>query len=418
VTSFTANGTYGSGSVLTLKVAFSEPVVVDVTGGTPRLQLALGSGVPAIYAGGSGTASLSFTYAVVDGDSSTDLDYTATTALSANGGTIKDAAGNTAVLTLVSPGTAGSLAANAALVIDTVGPVVTGVDSSALDGIYGVGAILPIVVTFDKAVVVTGTPQLTLETGLSDAVVNYNGGTGSKSLTFTYTVAAGQVSTDLEYDGISALGLNGGTIKSSTGNVASTSLPTPGTTGSLSVNRNLVIDTAADTVAPTVVSVDNVTSDGSYAVGDTITISVKFSERVSVSGAPFVVLNDIGSSHTTPQADYAGGSGTDTLTFDYLVLDGHTTDHLDYAGTNSLRLNGGTIGDVTNAAVLTLPAPGAVGSLAANSAIAIDPQPTGGKPPPDTAITTESNSGGCGLGGGAALIAGLALFLRGRRRLP
>ena len=53
-----------------------------------------------------------------------------------------------------------------------------------------------ITVTFSEAVTVTGTPQLTLETGSSDAVVNYYGGT---TLTFNYTVASGHASTDLDY---------------------------------------------------------------------------------------------------------------------------------------------------------------------------------------------------------------------------
>ena len=36
-----------------------------------------------------------------------------------------------------------------------------------------------------------GTPQLTLETGGSDAVVDYSSGTGSNTLTFNYTIGAG-----------------------------------------------------------------------------------------------------------------------------------------------------------------------------------------------------------------------------------
>lgn len=47
--------------------------------------------------------------------------------------------------------------------------------------------------------------------------------------------------------------------------------------------------------------------------------------------------------------------------------------HLDYASTVSLQLTGGTLCDATgNDATLTLPAPGASGSLAANTQIAVD----------------------------------------------
>ena len=43
---------------------------------------------------------------------------------------------------------------------------------------YKVGE-FPIIVTFDDNVTVAGVPQITLETGTSDAVVNYASGTGS-----------------------------------------------------------------------------------------------------------------------------------------------------------------------------------------------------------------------------------------------
>ena len=56
------------------------------------------------------------------GDSSADLDYVDENSLSLNGGSIKDAAGNDAILTLPTPGTSGSLSANKALVIDTTAP--------------------------------------------------------------------------------------------------------------------------------------------------------------------------------------------------------------------------------------------------------------------------------------------------------
>ena len=45
----------------------------------------------------------------------------------------------------------------------------------------------------------TGTPQLTLETGADrPRVANYASGTGTATLTFNYTVQAGDTSADLE----------------------------------------------------------------------------------------------------------------------------------------------------------------------------------------------------------------------------
>jgi len=86
-----------------------------VVTGTPTLELETGSiDDNATYSSGTGTDNLTFVYSVSTDDSSIDLDYTSTSSLS---GTIKDSAGNNAVLTLSSPGSSGSLASNNNLVI-------------------------------------------------------------------------------------------------------------------------------------------------------------------------------------------------------------------------------------------------------------------------------------------------------------
>ncbi len=112
VTSSTPGGTYGMPSLISIQVSFSGTVTVT---GAP--QLALNSNGRANYTSGSGSATLNFTYAIGATDSSSHLDYASTGALTLNGGTIKDAAGNNANLTLPAPGTAGSLGANAAFLI-------------------------------------------------------------------------------------------------------------------------------------------------------------------------------------------------------------------------------------------------------------------------------------------------------------
>jgi hypothetical protein len=124
VSSPLANGTYGIGALVDVTVTFSEPVVVQ---GTPGLLLRLGAALtrPARYTSGSGSASLTFTYTVQAGDSSTDLDYASADALVLDGGSILDSAGNAAVLTLPPPGASGSLGASKALVVDGVAPIVT-----------------------------------------------------------------------------------------------------------------------------------------------------------------------------------------------------------------------------------------------------------------------------------------------------
>ena len=68
---------------------------------------------------------------------------------------------------------------------------VTGVTSSTANGTYSTGQVISIEISFSELVVLVGTPQLTLTTGCSDAVVNYSSGSGTKILTFLYTVRAG-----------------------------------------------------------------------------------------------------------------------------------------------------------------------------------------------------------------------------------
>ena len=106
--------------MITLTVGFSEVVVVS---GTPTLQLETGSSDRyASYVSGSGSNTLTFQYTVQNGDTSSDLDQIYSTALALNGGSIADAAGNPAILTLAEPGDSGSLSDNADLVIDGVAP--------------------------------------------------------------------------------------------------------------------------------------------------------------------------------------------------------------------------------------------------------------------------------------------------------
>jgi hypothetical protein len=56
-----------------------------------------------------------------------------------------------------------------------------------------------------KPVIVTGTPQLTLETGTVDRSVDYVSGSGTDTLLFNYTVQAGDTASDLDYLSSNAL---------------------------------------------------------------------------------------------------------------------------------------------------------------------------------------------------------------------
>lgn len=121
-------------------------------------------------------------------------------------------------------------------------PYITNVTSTTANGTYGVGATINVTVTFSEVVNITNTPQITLETGDVDRVAAFVS-VNNNEASFTYTVQAGDNSTDLDYLSTTALALNGGTLKDDL-NVADgiLLLPAPGTTGSLASNKDIEID--------------------------------------------------------------------------------------------------------------------------------------------------------------------------------
>jgi YD repeat-containing protein len=190
------NGAYGFGQVIHVQVGFSEPVTVT---GTPQLSLAVGSPVAVNYTSGSGTSTLLFDYTVGAGATSADLDYTSTSALTLNGGTIKDAAGNDANRTLASPGAAGSLGANKDISLDSAAPTTT-IQFPAADGLYdsdgwnggSAGC------TGAPASGICGTAADSgsagvqkVELSLRDGTGNYYGGTSFNQPSETYLTATG-----------------------------------------------------------------------------------------------------------------------------------------------------------------------------------------------------------------------------------
>ena len=394
VSSTASNGTYGTGAVIPITVTFVAAVTVT---GTP--QLTLSDGAVVNYSSGSGSPTLTFNYTVAAGQTTggNKLDYASTTALALSGGTIKDGYGNAAFLTLPTPGSTGSLAANKNIVIDAVAPTVTGISSTDANGSYGAGAVITITIGFSAAVNVTGTPMLALNTtGGPAGSASYTGGTGTSTLSFKYTVAAGQSADPLDAASTAALTLNGGTIDDTVTNDPNPAVLTvatgSATTGALANAKDIVIDA----VAPTVTGISSTDANGSYGAGAVITITIGFSAAVNVTGTPMLALNTTGG--PAGSASYTGGTGTSTLSFKYTVAAGQAADPLDAASTAALTLNGGTIDDTVtndpNPAVLTVATGSATtGALANAKDIVID-----AVAPTVTGISSTDANGSYGTG--------------------
>jgi len=150
-----------------------------------------------------------------------------------------------------------------------------------------------------------------------------------------------------------------------------------------------VTASAAITVQAGVSSVTSTPSSTYYKAGGLVAITVNFSSAVTVTGTPQLTLTN----GTSAAATYASGSGNAALVFNYTVAAGDTIPHLDYASASALTLNGGTIIAGGGAASLTLPAPGAAGSLGANTTIVIDTTaPTVAIGAPSVSLTNSNGS--------------------------
>ncbi|WP_170124265.1 Ig-like domain-containing protein [Breznakibacter xylanolyticus] len=261
-----ANATYGVGQNLDFTVNFNKAITVNATGGTPYLPITLNTGgtVNAAYNSGSGTSALTFRYTVAAGNNDAD-GVSVGSAITANGGTLKDGSGNNATLTL------NSVSSTAGVKVDGVEPSVTTVSASTANGSYKIGDVIAITVQFSESVVVTGTPTLALATGGTAA---YSSGSGSSTLTFSYTVGTGHVSADLDYTSTSSLSLAGGTIKDVAGNNASLTLASPGAANSLGANKAIVIDGVVPTVTIT-------STSAAITYTTPIPVTVTFSEAVT-----------------------------------------------------------------------------------------------------------------------------------------
>ncbi|MGN6282339.1 Ig-like domain-containing protein, partial [Frateuria sp.] len=277
-----------------------------------------------------------------------------------------------------------------ALATDTVNligiPKVTNVSSTAPDGSYKIGDTVYLTVTFDQAVVVDGTggtPTLQMETGGIDHDAIYVSGSGSNTLTFAYTVQAGDASADLDYASSAALALAGGTIRSSAGVDAELTLPATGSASSIAGQHAIVVDG----IAPTVVSVD-APANGTYVAGQNLDFTVNYSDAVTVdtsAGTPRIAITlDTGG---TVYAHYVSGSGTTALVFRYTVQAGQNdADGITLA--SAVDDNGGTLRDAVGNA-----ASDALNSVASTVAVHVDAlPPTANISLSDTALAAGETS--------------------------
>ena len=309
--------TYAVDDEIQVTVTFSE--TVEVTG-TPELRLELGGGQrTATYEGGSGTAALVFGYTVAAGES--DMDGVGVEADSLSGGTIRDGAGHNAVLDHQ------AVAANASHKVDGVKPALAATGGAVVDG-------TTLTLTYDESLDGSSTPvpgDFTVSGGdRARAVTGVRVNGSAVELTLDVGTEHGEAGIQVSY----TPGTN--PIRDVPGNAAE------------ALSREPVTNDTPDTTAPTVESLaitSNPGSDQTYAEGDEIEVTVRFSETVVVTGTPQMRLR-VGS--RTRTASYDSGTGTVEVVFGYEVDEGEEdTDGVSIEA-NRLSLNGGTIEDAAD----------------------------------------------------------------------
>jgi uncharacterized repeat protein (TIGR02059 family) len=293
-----AAGTYRAGETLGFTIAFDENVTVTGTDSTLALVVG-GTARTALFASAAGNL-VTYTYAVQAGDN--DADGITVGTVDPGTSTIRDAAGNDAVLAL-----AGHVPPTAGIVVDTRAPAVTGV-SVPPGGIYTAGAHLDFTVAFDEAVTVTGSGG-TLELSIGGTPRNAAFLSASNNtVTYRYTVQSG----DSDADGITigALGTGTGTIRDAGGNDASLSLA-----GHLPPTAGIVIDTRAPAIAGNVLA----PAAGTYTVGQQLDFTVTFDEAIAVTGSGSTLGLTIGSA---ARSAVLVASTANSLTYRYTVQAG------------------------------------------------------------------------------------------------
>ena len=205
-------------------------------------------------------------------------------------------------------------ASSGSITVDSVAPTFTNITSTKTDGTYKAGEVIDITVTTSEAVTVTGTPTLTLETGTTDRAATYASGSGTTTLTFRYTVQAGDNSGDLDIVSTSALALAGGTLKDAAGNNATQTLMSPGAAGSLGFNNALVIDTTAPDVPTSLVLTPvggTVVSNTLLAANTNLTATATITTGQATGGTARLYLGT-----SIIAADTSIASGDTEVTFD------------------------------------------------------------------------------------------------------
>ena len=163
----------------------------------------------------------------------------------------------------------------------------------------------------------TGQVSLSLNVGRSKNNAILCSGSGTSTLLLKYTVAEGQTTPSLDYNGVDALTVTGGYIRQEASNPATNAvltLPFP----HLQFSSTIIVHANIPKIIS--VSYGSGHSGKVFGVHDQISIVVVFSSRIMILHGPPALILNVGGEYR--EASYVSGSGLNSLTFNYTVLVG------------------------------------------------------------------------------------------------
>ena len=239
---------------------------------------------------------------------------------------------------------------------------------------YLQGQTIYVIVAFSSTVVVTGVPQIFLDSA-NIGKMSYIAGSGTSALLFAYVTVTGDI--DNEGFGLKAnsLTLNGGTIKASNGTAANlahiaiaksatrkltatapatvattttvatattttTAATTTTTTAATTTTTTTATTTTTTVAAPAVSSVAfKEPTNEKWIPGQSLQVRVIFNVPVVVTGSPYISLLSDGINKAT----YLDGSGGTSLIFAYTIVSGDIDNTGVGIAASAIVLNSGTI---------------------------------------------------------------------------
>ncbi|MBT4035715.1 MAG: T9SS type A sorting domain-containing protein, partial [Candidatus Marinimicrobia bacterium] len=230
ITSTTNDGSYSVGQLINVTIGLSEAVSLQ----SGEMSVTLNTtAVPHVLTDNAITneQEMDFAYTIEEDEVANPLTVTA---VSATANQLLDVAGNELDFTLP---VGDNLADNSSIIIDGEPPSITNIDAVVVTDTLGLGETIDVEIDFNEALTLAdGTLDVVFETGDTDQTVSISAFVSSTTVYATYTVAADEVSTDLN---VSSISLNGGSIIDVAGNNLGMTLPVG---ANLADNNEILVD--------------------------------------------------------------------------------------------------------------------------------------------------------------------------------